>query len=281
MAPVEIDHVPVAAVKSFKVVDKAMSLPLVSCACSEVTRMTSPYVESTLSMVTPMMETTWSKVTPVVATVKSQVEEKVMPVIPSKVTETVQTVHNVAVSNISAAVEKVDNFATGGIDQLTEKVPQLKETTPKLIENTKVNIEKTKTSVTSYFTAVTEYAASFSVAQVALKAVDASLEMVDGVLNKIGSDEKGTVRIGFRKIHTTANEIRITAVKKSGTEKAKRIEEANIFGAIFEVSGLQDLLELLGFRLSRTDSVYEDEHAKVITNKSETDDPEPVIVDTE
>merc|ERR1711989_224238 len=274
MAPVEIDHVPVVAVKSFKVVDKAMSLPLVSSACSEVTRMTSPYVESTLSMVTPMMETTWSKVTPVVATVKSKVEEKVMPVIPSKVTETVQTVHNVAVSNISAAVEKVDNIATGGIDQLTEKVPQLKETTPKLIENT-------KTSVTSYFTAVTEYAASFSVAQVALKAVDASLEMVDGVLNKIGSDEKGTVRIGFRKIHTTANEIRITAVKKSGTEKAKRIEEANIFGAIFEVSGLQDLLELLGFRLSRTDSVYEDEHAKVITNKSETDDPEPVIVDTE
>ena len=115
----------------------------------------------------------------------------------------------------------------------------------------------------------------------ALKAVDASLEMVDGVLNKIGSDEKGTVRIGFRKIHTTANEIRITAVKKSGTEKAKRIEEANIFGAIFEVSGLQDLLELLGFRLSRTDSVYEDEHAKVITNKSETDDTEPVIVDAE
>jgi len=269
MAPVEIDHVPVAAVKSFKVVDKAMSLPLVSSACSEVTRMTSPYVESTLSMVTPMMETTWSKVTPVVATVKSQVEEKVMPVIPSKVTETVQTVHNVAVSNISAAVEKVDNIATGGIDQLTEKVPQLKETTPKLIENT-------KTSVTSYFTAVTEYAASFSVAQVALKAVDASLEMVDGVLNKIGSDEKGTVRIGFRKIHTTANNIRISAVKKSG-----RIEEANIFGAIFEVSGLQDLFELLGFRLSRTDSVYEDEHAKVITNKSETDDPEPVIVDTE
>ena len=61
MAPVEIDHVPVAAVKSLKVVDKAMSLPLVSSACSEVTRMTSPYVESTLSMVTPMMETTWSK----------------------------------------------------------------------------------------------------------------------------------------------------------------------------------------------------------------------------
>jgi len=274
MAPVEVEHVPVSPVKSLKVVDKAMALPLVSSACSEVTRMTSPYVESTLSMVSPMMETTWGKVTPVVATVKSQVEEKVMPVIPTKVSETVQSVHNVAVNNISAAVEKVDNFASGGIDQLTEKVPQLKETTPKLIENT-------KTSVTSYFTAVTDYAASFSVAQVALKAVDASLEMVDGVLNRIGSDEKGTVRTSFRKIHATANNIRITAVKKSGTEKAKKIEEANIFGAVFEVSGLQDLLELLGFRLSRTDSVYEDEHAKVITSKSENDDPEPVIVNTE
>merc|ERR1712029_895971 len=37
-------------------------------------------------------------------------------------------------------------------------------------------------------------ASNLSVAQVALKAVDASLEVVDGVLNKIGSTEKGTVR---------------------------------------------------------------------------------------
>jgi len=274
MAPVEVDHVPVSADKSLKVVDKAMSLPLVNSACSEVTRMTSPYVESTMNMVTPMVETTWSKVTPVVKTVKSQVEEKVMPVIPTKVSETVQSVHNSAVNNLSAAVEKVDNFASGGIDQLTEKVPQLKETTPKLIENT-------KTSVTSYLTAVTEYAASFSVAQVALKAVDASLEMVEGVLNIIGSDENGTIRTSFRKMHTTANNIRITAVKKAGTEKAKKIEEANIFGAVFEVFGLGDLLEFFGFGMIKTDSVNEDEYAKVVFLKRQKDDPEPVTVDTE
>ena len=35
---------------------------------------------------------------------------------------------------------QVDHFACGGIDQLTEKVPQLKDATPKLIEETKVNI---------------------------------------------------------------------------------------------------------------------------------------------
>ena len=34
---------------------------------------------------------------------------------------------------------QVDHFACGGIDQLTEKVPQLKDATPKLIEETKVN----------------------------------------------------------------------------------------------------------------------------------------------
>ena len=33
---------------------------------------------------------------------------------------------------------KVDCYACCGIDQLTEKVPQLKDATPKLIEETKV-----------------------------------------------------------------------------------------------------------------------------------------------
>ena len=33
---------------------------------------------------------------------------------------------------------QVDTIACGGIDQLTEKVPQLKEATPKLMEETKV-----------------------------------------------------------------------------------------------------------------------------------------------
>ena len=94
--------------KNLKVVDKAMALPLVSSAYSEVSRVTSPYVESTLNKVSPMMETTWSKVTPVMATVKTQVEEKVIPIIPSKVSETVQNVQTAAVDNITAAVEKVN-----------------------------------------------------------------------------------------------------------------------------------------------------------------------------
>ena len=37
-------------------------------------------------------------------------------------------------------MEKVDSFACGGIDQLTEKVPQLKEATPKIMEETRSSV---------------------------------------------------------------------------------------------------------------------------------------------
>ena len=59
-----------------------------------------------------------------------------------------------------------------------------------------------------------EYFASFSLSQVALKVVDASLDVVDGALNKVGSEETGSVRAGVRMIHSTANTIRLDAVKK-------------------------------------------------------------------
>merc|ERR1712107_913191 len=120
--------------------------------------------------------------------VTTQVEEKVTPLIPASVTETVQSGYNATVEQVSAAVEKVDNFACGGIDQLTEKVPQLKE--------------NTKTTVSSYISSFTDYVTSFSVSQVALKMVDAGLKV-------IGSDEQGTVRVGVRKVHSSANTIRI------------------------------------------------------------------------
>jgi len=208
-------------VKNLKVIEKAMAIPVVSSACSGVTRMTYPYVELMLRNVTHVVDTTWNMVAPVVSTVKSQVEERLIPIIPSKVFFTMHILQIVAVNNFSAAVENADNFAAGGIDQLTDKVPQLKEATPKLIENTRV-------SVSSYFSAVTEYAVSFSVIQMALKAVDSILELVDGVLGLLVSEDKENAKNGFR-----------------------------------------------------TDTVYEDEHAKVVVNKSEEEETEPVVVNTE
>ena len=101
----------------------------------------------------------------------------------------------------------------------------------------------------SYLSKLTDYAASFSVSQLALKVLDSGLDLVDGALTSLGSEEEGAVRSGVKMVHSAANTIRVTAVKKAGTEKAKKIEEASILGAFIEVSGLQDLLGLLGFRL--------------------------------
>ena len=106
MAPAENFYVPRSIItpsKHLKVVDKALSLPLVSSACSEVSRATSPYMESTLSKVSPVMENTMG----MVDIVKSRVEEQVLPHIPTKLSETVQSVQETVVDQVMAAVEKV------------------------------------------------------------------------------------------------------------------------------------------------------------------------------
>merc|ERR1739841_288495 len=79
-------------------------------------------------------------------------------------------------------------------------------------------------------------------------------DLVDGALNKVGSEETGTMRSRVRMVHSTANTIRLDAVKKAGSEKAKKIEEASIIGALIEVSGLQDLLAIFGFKLKNTET---------------------------
>ena len=144
MAPVEVDYVPASIVpaKNLKIVDKAMELPLVNSAYSEVTRIASPitpYVETTLTKVSPMVEAGYQ-------TIKSQMEEKVVPHIPANISESVSKNMSATLETVSAAVEKVDSYACCGIEQLTEKMPQLKEATPKLMENTKVSFSEAPTN---------------------------------------------------------------------------------------------------------------------------------------
>jgi len=274
MAPVEIDHVPrsiISPVKNMKVVDKAMSLPLVSSAYTEVTRVTSPYMESTMTRVSPVVE----MVSPMVDSVKTRVEEQLMTHIPTGISETVQTVQAKAVDQVIAAVEKVDGYACSGIDQLTEKVPQLKDATPKLIE-------ETKSSVTSFVTGWSEYFASFSMALVTLKVVDATLVKVETILKAVECDTAKTVSNYVKTIHDTANTLRIGAVKSAGTPLAKKIEDDTIPESLMEVSGLQSVMERLGFVGGEVPEINKDitEDAKVDVNMEVTEDAK-VDVNTE
>jgi len=273
MAPVEVDYVPasIVPVKNLRVVNKAMELPLVNSAYSEVTRIASPispYVETTLTKVSPMVEAGYQ-------TIKSQVEEKLVPHIPSNISESVSKNMSSTLESVSAAVEKADSYACCGIDQLTEKVPQLKDATPKLLE-------ETKDTVSSYITAATDYTASFSLAQVALKVVDAGLTAVEGIINTVGHGEESGLVSGVRKVHSTANTIRLSGLKKAGTEKAKKIEEGSILEAIMFLFGIPELMESLGFKLRKNETemetVYEDEVSRVEVKQEEVE--EPVVVDT-
>merc|ERR1712200_312489 len=87
---------------------------------------------------------------------------------------------------------------------------QVKDATPKLLEETKDN-------VSSYITAATDYTASFSLAHLGLKLVDAGLTALEGILTKVGSDQDSLLVSGVRKVHSTANTIRLSALKKAGT----------------------------------------------------------------
>merc|ERR1719186_1947805 len=250
-----------APVKNLKVVTKAFELPLVTSAYTEIATLASP--------LTPIVENTMTTITPIVEvginTIKTTMEESVLPHLPEGITETLQSNMTAAVEHVTAAVDKVDILACGGLEQLTDKVPALKDATPQLIETTKV-------TATGYLTSVTDYLASFSLAQVALKIVDNGLDVVEQALALVGSSDESLVSSGIKKIHTTANTIRISGNKKAGTDVAKKIEEASIVGAIIEVSGLGFILGMLGLKVTKT--VYEDEHARV---EVETEEEESVV----
>merc|ERR1711934_1265035 len=196
--------------------------------------------ESTMTRVSPVVE----MVSPMVDSVKTRVEEQLKTHISTGISETVQTVQAKAVDKVLAAVEKVDGYACSGIDQLTEKVPQLKDATPKLIE-------ETKSSVTSFVTVWSEYFASFSMALVTLKVVDATLIKVETILKAVECDTAKTV-------HDTANTLRIGAVKSAGTPLAKKIEDDTIPESLMEVSGLQSVMERLGFVGGEVPDINED-----------------------
>ena len=151
---------------------------------------------------------------------------------------------------------KVDSYACSGIDQLTEKVPQLKDATPKLIEETKaMNLDHLnlpyfntllQSSVSSFVTGWSEYFASFSVALVTLKVVDAALDQVETILKATECDTAKTVSAYVKTIHDTANTLRIGAVKSAGTPLAKKIEDCTIPESLMEVTGIQSVMERLG-----------------------------------
>jgi len=252
-----------APVKNLRIVEKVFELPVASSAYSEIVALAAsltPYVENTITSITPLVEVTLN-------TIKTNVKENVMPLLPHGTSEALQSSINGAVAHLTVGAESFDEMACVGMEKLVEKVPVLKEETPILLDNSKVNAR-------AYLKDTSTFAASFSIAQVYLKIIDASFEAVKSQLDL--STEKNSIASSLLKFHEMANDLRVEGNRRAGTEKARKIEQASVIGAIAEVSGIAYLLEVFGLKLKRT--VYEDEHARVEVNTE--DELEPVVVDT-
>merc|ERR1712147_167577 len=101
-------------------------------------------------------------------------------------------------------------------------------------------------------------------ALVTLKVVDATLDRVETIRKAADGDPAKTVSDYVKTIHDTANNLRIGAVKSAGTSLAKKIEDGTIPESLMEASGLQSVMERLGFAGGEIPEVKKDtEDAKV------------------
>ena len=270
-----------APVRNLRVVEKVFELPVASSAYSEIVALAAsltPYVETTITTITPLVEVTLN-------TIKNNVKENVMPLFPRGTSEAFQSKLNGAVAHLTVGVESLDDLACVGMEKLVDKVPVLKEETPLFLDNSKVKvllwlctqlslILVIQVTASAYLKDTSSFVASFSVAQVYLKIIDASFEAVKSQLDL--STEKNFIASYLLKFHEMANDLRVEGNRRAGTEKARKIEEASVIGAIAEVSGIAYLMEVFGLKHKK--AVYEDEHARVEVNTE--DELEPVVVDT-
>ena len=80
--------------------------------------------------------------------------------------------------------------------------------------------------------------------------MDAGLDVVEVFLGKVVRPEKSAVVSNVRKVHTTANNIRLSGLKKMGTEEAKKLEEGTVMEA---------LVYMLYIHLIKTDETSDDD----------------------
>merc|ERR1719318_1409592 len=72
--------------------------------------------------------------------------------------------------------------------------------------------------------------------------------MVEQALKKAGTAEESSTISAVKMLHTSANDIRISGVKKAGTEKATMLEKASITEALMFVLGINGLLSYIGYK---------------------------------
>jgi len=157
MAPRESETGGVRISRSFKVADKAMDIPVVNDAVSEVTKITAP--------IAPYLE-------------------EGMRIIKDKAGESMS--ENLK-DKVGSCVSSLDSLACNGLDQLTTAVPSLRSATPELVETT-------KETACTFLDNIQEYLASFKLSQIGIRVVDAYLSVVESPVSLVSSSVSTKVR---------------------------------------------------------------------------------------
>eukprot|EP00092_Neocalanus_flemingeri_P025054 GFUD01027170.1.p1 GENE.GFUD01027170.1~~GFUD01027170.1.p1 ORF type:complete len:306 (+),score=85.48 GFUD01027170.1:25-918(+) len=172
MAPREPDSVSVdysTVIRSFKVTDKAVTLPVVNDAVSEVSNFTAPFLEEGMGTIT---EESMSD---------SEVEYEV-----------------------ESCVTNLDSLACNGLDQLTYTLPTWRSATPDLVETT----EETASNygglseehlalvgtTNNYGGILQEYLASFKIAQLGIRLADSGLAILESPLSLVSDSISSKVQ---------------------------------------------------------------------------------------
>merc|ERR1712183_747079 len=150
MAPRESDAVYTSFTPTLKVADKALDLPVVSDAVSEITKITAP--------IAPYFEEG-------IRIIKDKADESLSETIKDKV---------------GSCVTSLDTLACDGLDQLISAVPSLRSATPDLVETT-------KETASNYVDMMEEYVASFGIAQFCIRLVDTGLAVLESPVSLVST----------------------------------------------------------------------------------------------
>jgi hypothetical protein len=247
MPPVEATTFPSIAfpeVRELKVVDKAMELPVVSDAVSEVSKYAQNISENShVKHARQLMGDCLRSIADNERLVN--LKEAVMPLTSKHLTSVkesviVTSVKDSVLPHVAGAVHTLDNMACGGLDHLKTAVPSLTTPTPELMETA-------KEAAAGYLSLLTEYLASFSLAQLSLSMADRSLVLMEDAAVRILKQEAAIPSFlrAFRRS--------VRAVRRAGARRnhlhGDKLSRSGIAGRIASTLHLNTLLGLLGLEL--------------------------------
>jgi len=271
MPPVEATTFPSSVVpvaRELKVVDKAMQLPVVSDAVSEVSKYAQNISEN--SHVKHAYQLMGDCLKGIAENERvMNVKEAVLPLTTKHLTSMKESVLLTSVKDrvlphVAGAVHTLDNMACGGIDQLKTAVPSLSSPTPELMETA-------KEAAAGYLSLFTEYLSSFSLAQLSLKMADRGLVLMENAATKIMTHE-AAIPAYLRAIRRSVRTARRAGARRNHLH-ADSLSRSGIAGQIASTLHLNTLIGFLGLELvSAADKRRKDERR--VTTAGNKDDNE-------